>query len=150
VGASGREEVVVSREEPRISPIFDLALRGRGDQSPADLASNEVLLHVVHDVGGQPDVPLDLTEHKEEPWETRTHATCECLCWRGHWSAEERRRGENDLGQTLYAGIPYYGRWALVAAKHLLDTGKITPDELSAKMEAVRARYEASQAEATP
>jgi hypothetical protein len=143
-------EVVMADEHLRISPVFDLVLRAGASETPRSLASNEVLLHVVHDVGGQPDVPLDLTEHKEAPWETRTHATCECLCWRGHWSSEERRRGENDMGQTLYAGIPYYGRWILVAAKHLLDTGRITPDELSAKIEEVRARYAAQAAEVAP
>jgi hypothetical protein len=143
-------ESKMADEDPRISPVFDLELRAGATQEPRNLSSNEVLLHVVHDVGGQPDVPLDFKEHKEEPWETRTHATCECLCWRGHWSSEERRRGENDLGQTLYAGIPYYGRWALVAAKHLLDTGRVTPDELIAKVEEVRGRYAADRSEVAP
>ena len=35
-----------------------------------------------------------------------TYVTCECLGWRGAWNAEERRRAENDLGATLYFGLP--------------------------------------------
>ena len=102
----------------------------------------EALLHVVHDVGGQPDGPIDKSLHKPAIWEKNTHCTAECLAWRGHWVSEERRRRENDLGETLYFGTPYYARWLLAAAKMLFDKGLITPDELLAKMEEVRARQE--------
>jgi hypothetical protein len=108
--------------------------------------SNELysaLRHVVHDVGGQPDLPLPYQEKEEEDWEMNTYVTCECLAWRGVWNAEERRRAENDLGATLYFGLPYYARWATVAAKTLINKGLITPDELSAKVDEVRARQEA-------
>ena len=100
----------------------------------------EAMLHVVHDVGGQPDGPLDKALHKPALWEKRTHCTAECLAWRGHWVAEERRRRENDLGETLYFGTPYYARWLLASAKMLIDKGLVTPDELIAKMEEVRTR----------
>jgi len=102
----------------------------------------EAMLHVVHDVGGQPDGPLDKTLHTLALWEKRTHATCECLAWRGSWVSEERRRRENDLGETLYFGLPYYTRWLLAATHMLLDKGLITPDELIAKMEEIRGREE--------
>lgn len=102
----------------------------------------EAILHVVHDIGGQPDGPLDKTLHKIALWEKRTHCTAECLAWRGIWVSEERRRRENDLGETLYFGTPYYARWLLAATKMLLDKGHITPDELMAKMEEVRQREE--------
>ena len=69
-----------------------------------------------------------------------TYVTCECLGWRGVWNSEERRRAENDLGATLYFGLPYYARWITVAAKTLINKGLITPDELSAKIDEVRAR----------
>lgn len=100
----------------------------------------EAMLHVVHDLGGQPDGPLDKSLHKPVLWEKRTHCTAECLAWRGAWVAEERRRRENDLGETLYFGTPYYARWLLAATKMLIDKGHITPDELIAKMEEVRGR----------
>ncbi|MGH3608146.1 MAG: hypothetical protein ACRDRD_08690 [Pseudonocardiaceae bacterium] len=103
----------------------------------------DALRHVVHDVGGQPDVPIPYAEKEEEAWELNTYVTCECLAWRGSWSAEERRRAENDLGATLYFGLPYYARWATVAAKTLINKGLITPDELSAKLDEVRTRLAA-------
>ncbi len=105
-------------------------------------ARAQALLHVVHDVGGQPDGPIDKTPHKIAPWEQRTHATCECLAWRGAWVSEERRRRENDLGEVLYYALPYYSRWLLAATHMLLDKGHITPDELIEKMEEVRHREE--------
>ncbi|MEU0503447.1 hypothetical protein [Nocardia sp. NPDC005998] len=123
-----------------IAPVFRTPL-----DSPYEI-SNELfaaLRHVLHDVGGQPDVPIEYQEKVEEPWEMNTYVTCECLGWRGVWNSEERRRAENDLGATLYFGLPYYARWATVAAKCLINKGLITPDELSAKLDEVRARLAA-------
>lgn len=123
--------------------IADLApaVRHRLD-SPYNI-SNELyagLRHVLHDVGGQPDLPVEYREKEEEAWEMRTYVTCECLGWRGVWNSEERRRAENDLGATLYFGLPYYARWVSVAAKTLVVKGLITTDELAAKIDEVRAR----------
>ena len=102
----------------------------------------EAILHVIHDVGGQPDGPLDKSLHELELWEKRTHCTAECLAWRGYWVSEERRRRENDFGETLYFGTPYYARWLLATAKMLLDKGLVTPDELISKMIEVFRREE--------
>ena len=77
-----------------------------------------------------PTFPSPFKEKVEEHWEMNTYVTCECLGWRGAWNSEERRRAENDLGATLYFGLPYYARWATVAAKTLINKGLITPDEL--------------------
>jgi hypothetical protein len=95
-----------------------------------------------NDFGGLPGDPMVLTEHELAPWEKRTHALLECLYWRGVVSMEEKRRGVEDLGQTLYAGLPYYEKWAVVAASRLMDKGLITQDELATKMDEVRARLE--------
>jgi thiocyanate hydrolase subunit beta len=108
--------------------------------------SNEfygVLRHVVHDVGGQADAPVAYVDKEEADWELRTYVLCEVLAWRGVWNAEVRRRMENDLGATLYFGLPYYARWLSVAAKLLLDKGVISVEELAAKIDDVRARTEA-------
>ncbi|MEX2253612.1 MAG: hypothetical protein WD649_05615 [Thermoleophilaceae bacterium] len=112
--------------------------------SPYEI-SNELygaLRHVLHDVGGQPDLPVPFKEKEELDWEMNTYVTCECLGWRGVWNSEERRRAENDLGATLYFGLPYYARWATVAAKTLINKGLVTPDELSGKLDEVRARLQ--------
>ena len=71
-----------------------------------------------------------------------TFATCECLAWRGVWTAEERRRKQNvDVGQTQYLGLPYYGRWLLTAARILVDKQYCTLTELVNKIEEVKKRH---------
>ncbi|MGH3511543.1 MAG: hypothetical protein ACRDQI_19185 [Pseudonocardiaceae bacterium] len=131
---------VLQRRVENVAPVARNPL-----DSPYTISNElyDALRHVVHDVGGQPDVPIPYAEKEEEAWELNTYVTCECLAWRGSWSAEERRRAENDLGATLYFGLPYYARWATVAAKTLINKGLITPDELSAKLDEVRTRLAA-------
>ncbi|MGH9276831.1 MAG: hypothetical protein ACRD12_01785 [Acidimicrobiales bacterium] len=130
---------VLERRVASIAPTGKTVL-----DSPYGISTDlyRALRHVLHDVGGQPDLPVPFTEKVEEDWEMETYILCECLAWRGVWNAEERRRRENDLGATLYFGLPYYARWATVAAKALIDRGLITPDELSAKLDDVRARLQ--------
>jgi hypothetical protein len=126
--------------------VMDLTPEDRDPLDSPYTISNELyaaLRSVLHDVGGQPDAPQPYQEKGEEPWEWNTYITCECLGWRGVWTSEMRRRGENDLGMTQYFGLPYYARWITVAAKMLIDKGLITPDELSAKIDEVRTRLEA-------
>lgn len=99
-----------------------------------------------HDVGGEPDVPIVWTEKEEEVWELNTFATCECLAWRGVWTAEERRRKQNvDVGQTQYLGLPYYGRWLLTAARILVDKQFCTLTELVNKIDEVKKRANSGQ-----
>ena len=104
------------------------------------------LRSVPHDLGGQIDVPVPYLEKGEDDWEMNTYITCECMGWRGVWNSEMRRRAENDLGATLYFGLPYYARWITVATKLLIDKGLIAQDELSAKIDEVRTRLEAKKA----
>ncbi len=96
-----------------------------------------------HDVGGEPDIPITWEEKEEEIWEHNTFVTCEVLAWRGVWNAEERRRRQNvDVGQTIYLGLPYYGRWLMTAALILVDKQYATLSELQDKIHEVRQRYE--------
>lgn len=96
-----------------------------------------------HDVGGEPDTPIQWEEKEEEQWELNTYVTCECLAWRGAWNAEERRRRQNvDLGNSNYLALPYYGRWLLSAARIMVDKQYITLTELMNKTEEVKKRYE--------
>ncbi len=96
-----------------------------------------------HDVGGEPDVPIQYEEKEEEIWELNTFATCECLAWRGVWNAEERRRRQNvDVGQTIYLGLPYYGRWLMTAALIMVDKQFCTLTELVNKIDEVKKRHD--------
>lgn len=129
--------------------VLDLAPQASVTLDSPYSISNDLyaaLRHVLHDVGGQPDAPAPYLEKEEEDWEMRTYILCECLAWRGWWNAEERRRAENDLGATLYFGLPYYARWVTVAAKTLINKGLVAPDELSAKIDEVRARLRSASA----
>ncbi|MGE5159324.1 MAG: hypothetical protein ACM3OF_14400 [Gemmatimonas sp.] len=101
----------------------------------------------VHDLGGEPDVPIRWEEKEEEQWEANTFATCECLAWRGVWNAEERRRRQNvEIGLTSYLGLPYYGRWLLSAALVLVDKQHVTLTELVNKIDEVKKRHEQKSA----
>ena len=127
------------REMNRLRPVFRQPL-----DSPYHI-SNEfygVLRHVLHDIGGEPDAPVqyESVEEAERQWEMDTYVTCECLAWRGVWNAEIRRRMENDLGATQYFGLPYYARWVTTAARTLVENGIVTTDELGAKIDEIRAR----------
>jgi thiocyanate hydrolase subunit beta len=132
------------RQVANIQPAYRKPL-----DSPYHISNSlyHVLRKVLHDVGGQPDVPVpyESKEETERPWEMNTYVTCECLGWRGVWNSEMRRRMENDLGATQYFGLPYYARWATIAARTLIDHGIITTDELGAKIDEVRTRLRGEQ-----
>ncbi len=96
-----------------------------------------------HDVGGEPDAPLEFENKQYETWEQNTYVMCEVLGWRGIWLSEERRRmGNVDLGRTIYLGLPYYGRWLLAVARILVEKHHIGLSELAERMAEVKARYE--------
>jgi hypothetical protein len=117
-------------------------------ENPAPLF--RAFMHPPHDVGGEPDVPVDYEEKEEEQWELDTYVTCEVLGWRGVWTAEERRRrADNDLGYTLYLGMPYYGRWIWSAARMLVDKKHITLTELLDKIAEVKSRHEKNETSKT-
>jgi hypothetical protein len=104
----------------------------------------DAYMHPIHDVGGQPDVPVYYEEKEEEQWELDTYVTCEVLGWKGLWNSEERRRrADNDLGYAMYLGLPYYGRWIWSAARMLVDKKHISLAELQAKIAEVKARAKA-------
>ena len=77
-----------------------------------------------------------------EPWESGMQATCECLSWRGSLDNLERRRAEDELGESVYADFPVHSRSAVVVAHLLIDKGIFDPDELRTKMSEVRTRLE--------
>ena len=67
------------------------------------------------------------------------------LAWRGVWNAEERRRRQNvDPGQTIYLGLPYYGRWLMTIALILVDKQHVKLTDLIDKIEEVKQRAEAN------
>lgn len=107
-----------------------------------DSARIAAYLKPVHDVGGEPDAPMEYVNKQYELWEHMTYVICEVLAWRGIWVSEERRRiGNVDVGRAEYLGLPYYGRWLLSVARILLEKHHITLGELMERMAEVKARY---------
>ena len=102
----------------------------------------DAYMHPPHDVGGQHDIPVQFEDKEYEQWEHRTYVTCEVLGWKGIWNSEERRRlADNDLGYTMYLGLPYYARWIWSAAKMLVDKKHIPLADLMDKVVEVKSRY---------
>jgi hypothetical protein len=102
------------------------------------------LYHPVNDVAGAEAPPIRIADHVLLPWEKRCHALLETFNARGVISTEEKRRGVEDMGQTIYAALTYYEKWAMCAANTLMNKGHITADELAARVHEVRARLGAS------
>lgn len=101
----------------------------------------EVLLSTL-DPGSRRERTLPELDGTPAPWESSMQATCECLSWRGALDNLERRHAEDDLGESVYVDFPVRARSTIVTAHTLLDRGVITEDELRAKMDAVRERFE--------
>lgn len=99
----------------------------------------EVLSRLVNP-GARRDTSLPDLERKPDPWESAMQATCECLSWRGALDNLERRHAEDELGETTYHDVPVHARSAVVTAHKLIERGAFTPEELRARMEAVRQR----------
>src|ERR1700761_3610727 len=101
-----------------------------------------LLYRPVNDLAGLPGPPLNLAEHKMLPWEKRCHALLETFNARGVISMEEKRRGIEDMGKTIYAALTYYEKRAMCAANVLMTKGHITAGELAAKIAEVKHRFE--------
>jgi hypothetical protein len=92
---------------------------------------------------GDAGEPLPVADRQPAPWETSMEAVCESLAMRGAIEHLERRNAEDALGETTYSDAPAHTRPALATAHTLLERGVISEEELRAKMDAVRRRFEA-------
>jgi hypothetical protein len=101
-----------------------------------------------HDVGGLEAGPLDTEEHPSEPWEKRVLVMRQLL---GRQqppiiSADELRRGIEDLGADDYNRLSYHERWTAAIANILLHKGVISVDELGQQMHVVETRWQQERA----
>ncbi|AHK28114.1 SH3-like domain-containing protein [Rhodococcus opacus] len=101
----------------------------------------DVILNTLTPETTRDDVTLPDLDRKPDPWESSMQATAECLSWRGAWDNLDRRHTEDQLGETVYRDFPVRSRSVVATAHALMDKGVIGPDELQAKMEEVRARF---------
>ena len=83
-------------------------------------------------------------ESPDPPWKVSLYALFECLSAAGALPSLERRHIEDRLGETLYARTPDPERQLLTLADTLLRRGLLSENDLARRMDAVRARFEAS------
>jgi hypothetical protein len=78
----------------------------------------------------------------DPPWKTSLHATCECLAVAGALDALERRRAEDWLAESVYAGVPAPERQLLSLVHTMVGRGLLSEDDLARHMKVIRARLE--------
>lgn len=85
-----------------------------------------------HDMGGRNDGPIDRTEHVLSPFEKRVDAMFVLLSdpTRTLITADELRRGIEDLDPRDYDGLPYYEKWlrgivTILIEKRVLERAEI-------------------------
>jgi hypothetical protein len=79
----------------------------------------------------------------DPPWKVSLHATCECLAAGAALPALERRRAEDQLGETVYSGTPAPEQQLLALAHIMLCRGLLNKQDLARRMNIVRSRLEA-------
>jgi len=80
----------------------------------------------------------------DPPWKVSLYAIFECLSAGGALPSLDRRHIEDRLGETLYGRTPDPERQLLALADTLLRRGIVSEEDLARRMDAVRARLEAS------
>jgi hypothetical protein len=95
-----------------------------------------------HDMGGQPEGPVERHEHDHALWEKRVDALMQLLGSpkRQLLRVDELRRNIEALPPDAYDKMSYYERWISAIANTLLQRGVLTADELGRKMAEVEAR----------
>ena len=79
----------------------------------------------------------------DPPWKVSLYATCECLAAGEVLPALERRRVEDQLGETVYSGTPAPEQQLLALAHIMLSRGLLSEEDLAQRMNVVRSRLEA-------
>ena len=79
----------------------------------------------------------------DPPWKVSLYATCECLAAGAALPALERRRAEDQLGETVYRSTPAPEQQLLALAHIMLSRGLLSAEDLARRMNVVRSRLEA-------
>jgi hypothetical protein len=120
------------------------------DPAASDAAGAELspipLLDAIQDEGGTWEelAPRYGVANPDPPWKVSLYAIFECLSAGGALPSLERRHIEDRLGETLYGRTPDPERQLLALADTLLRRGILSDEDLARRMDAVRARLEAS------
>ena len=93
-----------------------------------------------HDIGGEEAGPVDTIDHGMAFWERQANGLRSTLSLKKIVRVDELRRAAEDLGEK-YSQLAYFERTTTALRTVLLEKGLFTVAELTAKMAAVRARF---------
>jgi|SoiMethySBSTD1v2_1073268.scaffolds.fasta_scaffold14283_10 hypothetical protein len=93
------------------------------------------------DIGGNPAGPVDTDDHGMRFWERQANALRSTLTRGGIVRTDELRRAAEDLGDK-YAQLQYFEITTSALRTILIEKGYMTEQELQAKMEEIRARFD--------
>jgi hypothetical protein len=91
----------------------------------------------VNDIGGLPGGPIDRHHHDTAGWEKLLVTLSALLGRRRLRTVHETRRAAEELGDT-YNRLAYFERSAQAMANLLYEKGVLKPDEVTARMDAIR------------
>jgi hypothetical protein len=113
-------------------------------ERPADLAPIPLLEAIRNaDKTWEKLAPRHGVTNPDPPWKVSLYATCECLAAGAALPALERRRAEDQLGETVYAGTPAPEQQLLALVHIMLSRGLLSEEDLAGRMNTVRSRVEA-------
>ena len=97
-----------------------------------------------HDVGGLEFGKIDREEHDLALWEKRTDAMLRLLVTPGKraFTVDGMRRVIEDYGQQEYDRTTYFEKWIRAVRNLVVEQEIVTREEIEARMEEIRARYE--------
>jgi hypothetical protein len=97
-----------------------------------------------HDVGGLEFGAIHREEHDLALWEKRTDAMLRLLTGpeKRAFTVDGMRRVIEDYGQQQYDRTTYYEKWIRAVRNLVVEQGILTREEVEARMDQVRARYE--------
>jgi hypothetical protein len=100
------------------------------------------------DIGGEEAGPVETVDHGMKFWERQANALRSSLNRAGIVRTDELRRAAEDL--VDYAKLEYFEKTTSALRTVLLEKGYFTDQELRAKMDEIRARFEVPRKKDAP
>ena len=92
------------------------------------------------DIGGQPAGPVDIVDHGMKFWERQANALRSTLSKKKIVRTDELRRAAEDLPN--YSQLQYFEITTSALRTLMLEKGYMTEQELQAKMDEIRRRFD--------
>ncbi|MEM1079805.1 MAG: ScnB-like protein [Pseudomonadota bacterium] len=92
------------------------------------------------DMGGTEAGPVLPDEHDFALWEKRVDALVILCQAEGLFTVDGLRRALEDMGPQAFETMTYYERWVASLRRNLVESGAVTPTEIAAKIDEIRAR----------